>query len=136
MNEINSNQEPIASTRNTLDETLTPSNMPISVRPQPAPRLSITSSRSPSNQSLVQSKVNELENIYGRCITPSDSLNLSTKCLRSPSKEFSPGELELLFFFCCNFVVFDKRLKNTSLIMPNKKCCNYPNARNSYYSQN
>lgn len=110
MNEINSNQEPIASTRNTTDDQMTASNLTVSVRPQPAPRLSITSSRSPSNQSLVQSKVNELENIYGRCMTPSDHLNLSTKCLRSPNKEYSPGEfiqdkicLHGLIFFFFNF---------------------------------
>lgn len=107
MNEINSNQlEPIASTRNTLDDQMTPSSLPVSTRPQPAPRLSITSSRSPSNQSLVQSKVNELESIYGRCMTSSDSLNLSTKCLRSPNKEFSPGEC----FFCFVFNLFDNSL--------------------------
>lgn len=75
----------------------------MAVRPQPAPRLSITSSRSPSNQSLVQSKVNELENIYGRCMTPSDNLNLSTKCLRSPNKEFSPGKF---FFLLLDFSFF------------------------------
>lgn len=113
MNEINSNQEPIASTRNSLDDQMTTSSL-TAVRPQPAPRLSITSSRSPSNQSLVQSKVNELENIYGRCMTPSDNLNLSTKCLRSPNKEFSPGEFFFLFLDFClrdGFLFFRKTEK-------------------------